>query len=856
MPTSSTETGTRQGGKLWPNWATILCCAMVSAASTAPVAYWPFEGSEGAVVIDRMGNVEEGRLFGVTRCPGQVGDGLRFPGTGGDGYVRVPDCEALQLQGAFTIQFWWHKTGEAVQIFVRKGEGRQANTYAYYEGGLHLVVSATDGQDYRVTGPALPDGWHHLAFTCDERRLCIIADGEIVGTGAAPGVRLFADESDLLIGTYAPGYKYCLGGVLDELCLSDTALPADRLEDEMEIARAVKPPTAQGPPPVFEPAAGVVVLAREGRPGATIVVAREASELQMAPARELQRVIRKLTGARLPIRRDDEQIAGNVVLVGESVRTRQMGLSGDALGGDAFIIKSGPGYLVLLGHDESMDGNATDGLTPGRCKTGTSHAVHAFLHDVCKVRWFMPGKLGEIVPHSPSLEVPALEHTEQPARLYVLGSFRSADGAGWAQRQLFGSSLLIKHSGGHLWYSMIPEKEHFAEHPEWFALIDGKRTGEGNHLCVSNEAMFAEAAAYLNSLFSEGYEWVELGQSDGWRRCRCERCEAADDYRSDGWWIPGCPADRIFSFHAALAEEALKAHPQGKVLLISYGPTGEVPGRLERLPDNVVVEFTHDPPELLERWNRFHHSFTSYVYWFGLYHEMGYGPKSSPTHVAAEMRRHRAAGSQAFFLCGGDECWGTEAPTYYVMAQLLRDPSLDEATLLRDFCDGLFGEAGGTMREYFTTFLEAADDYRAFTAAEVQTGEPYRAPNRSPEEVYRHCFPQARLLSCAALLQRAQAELTTDDERRRLQLFQDGFDYVRLTAEAFAAAQRHAEDDDEASRMALTECLRRRAELVEALVARGQASGADLPPVFRAGTEDLLFGPGKAYAGVFATDSQ
>jgi hypothetical protein len=302
------------------------------------VAYWPFDASEGAAVIDRMGNVDEGRLFGVTRGPGRVGDGLRFPGTGGDGYVRVPDCEALQLQAAFTIQFWWHKTGEAVQIFVRKGEGRQANTYAYYEGGLHLVVSATDGQDYRATGPPLPDGWHHLAFTCDDRRLCIIADGAIVGTGEAPGVRLFTDESDLLIGTYAPGYKHCLGGVLDELCVSDTALPADRLEDEMKIAQAVEPPAAQGPPPVFEPTAGGIVLARDGRPGASIVVAREASELQMAPARELQRVIRKLTGARLPIRRDDERVAGSVVLVGESVRTRQMGLSGGGLGGDAFTI--------------------------------------------------------------------------------------------------------------------------------------------------------------------------------------------------------------------------------------------------------------------------------------------------------------------------------------------------------------------------------------------------------------------------------------------------------------------------------------------------------------------------------------
>jgi len=822
----------------------LLCLLATAFVSAAPVAYWSFDEGSGTAIHDALGNADDGRTASATWTTGHTGGGLQLAGTGQDSFVRVPDCEALRFERSFTVQFWWQKTSDTVQIFVRKGEGSRANVYAYYEGALNFAVTGADGRGTSAVGPRVPDGWHHLAFTCDGQRLAIILDGAEVATAPLPGGRLFTDESDLLIGTYAPGYKYCLAGVLDELCLSDAALTADQLDAEVARARAAKPSAALGQTTAFKPTRGALVLARDRRAGATIVIARDATESQRAPARELQRVVQKMTGARLPIRTDDETVTGNVVLVGASALTRKLGLPAPPLTGDAFLIKSAPGRLVLLGHDDVLGGDAGNAFSPGRCKAGTSNAVQAFLHDVCGVRWYMPGTLGEVVPVTASLEVPLLDRREQPARQYVLGSFTWGEGARWARRQLFGSTVFIKHMGGHLWYSLIPEKQYFADHPDWFALLDGKRTGEGNHLCVTNREMFAEAVKNLKAIYAQGYEWVEMGQTDGWRRCRCEQCEAQDNYRTDGWWVPGVPADRIFQFHTALAGEIQQAYPGRKVLMISYGPTGEVPQRVKRFPDNVVVEWTHDPPELLARWGRFHHAFTSYVYWFGLYHKMGYGPKSSPAHVAAELRRHRQAGSQAFFLCGGDECWSTEGLTYYVMAELVRNPKLDEKTLVREFCSGLFGQAGGTMAQYFACFYAAADDYQAFTRAKVETGKPFMGPPRTPSEIYLHCFPAARLAQCEALLNRAATEVTDETQRRRLQFFRDGFDTVRLTTQAFAAVERK----DEA---ALAEALRQRAEQITQIGQHQQENGMDLPPVFRASPDELLSGPGKEYEAVF-----
>ena len=133
-----------------------------------------------------------------------------------------------------------------------------------------------------------------------------------------------------------------------------------------------------------------VVLAKDGKPQATIVIGKDASGLQRGPAKELQEYLRRITGATLPITDDGRPPQGDLVLVGASRLTREMGIDPQVLGGDAFVIKTTPGRLVLAGHDARLG----DSTSPKHTKCGTANAVSAFLHDVCGVRWFIPGKLG------------------------------------------------------------------------------------------------------------------------------------------------------------------------------------------------------------------------------------------------------------------------------------------------------------------------------------------------------------------------------------------------------------------------------------------------------------------------------
>ena len=488
-----------------------------------------------------------------------------------------------------------------------------------------------------------------------------------------------------------------------------------------------------------EPSSGaksVLSLVEDGKAQATIVVARDATDLQQAPAKELQEYLRKMTGATVPIADDGQALEGNLVLVGQSRLTREMGMDLSSLTGDSFVMKTVPGRLVLVGHDARARPNDPS----WRAKRGTANAVSAFLQDVCGVRWFMPGRLGEVVPQRKTLSVPPLERRETPYRLFSGGSFSRST---WAQRNFFGNQVFISPRGCHLWSVLIPPDKYFESHPDWFALIDGKRTkGDRRHayLCTSNRQMWAEALHNLKELHAPGYEMVVLCQVDGYRRCQCEACEAMDDYRINGWYLPGVPADRVWVFHDFLARELQKACPDRKLIVLAYGPTGEVPRQLKGLPDNVIVQWCHPTPAAVKRWKQFHDQFAAFGYWF-VSENRNYVPMPV-SGISAEFKRLASAGVRGFYFCGGDRCWAIHAPSYYLIGQLLRDPERDTGEVLDEFCQGLFKESAGAIKDYFQAYYEKTGHRWELMLPET-LGEPYDyVSHEKAQDLYLTGFPE------------------------------------------------------------------------------------------------------------------
>ena len=115
-----------------------------------------------------------------------------------------------------------------------------------------------------------------------------------------------------------------------------------------------------------------------------------------------------------------------------------------------------------------------------------------FLEDVVGVRWFLPGPRGQFIPRSLDLSVPRqLDRSFVPAIAFSSGRFPFGSKGQWLENVTPAAIAnnyrngIAATSGGHTYYAMVPE-HHFDEHPEYFALIDGKRTSDGHHLCSTN----------------------------------------------------------------------------------------------------------------------------------------------------------------------------------------------------------------------------------------------------------------------------------------------------------------------------------------------------------------------------------
>ena len=114
----------------------------------------------------------------------------------------------------------------------------------------------------------------------------------------------------------------------------------------------VSPASAAGP--------ASLTLVRDSKPVAAIVVAREPTRITEFAVQELQTHIKLITGTTLPVVNDQTTAKGPRVLVGESVATTKLGLSGDSFQTQEYVIRFLPDTLVLMGKDTRTSDAVTD----------------------------------------------------------------------------------------------------------------------------------------------------------------------------------------------------------------------------------------------------------------------------------------------------------------------------------------------------------------------------------------------------------------------------------------------------------------------------------------------------------------
>ncbi len=492
------------------------------------------------------------------------------------------------------------------------------------------------------------------------------------------------------------------------------------------------------------------VITENGRAKAEIICASDATAPERNAALELQKYIRKISGAALPVTETASAgVYGIYVGQTEAVKRLTGGFDWQSLAGDGILIRSDKNSLILAGDRPR----------------GALYAVYAFLEDFLGVRFLTPS--AEKVPENKTIRVrDGINYTHVPPFFSREAFFKpySADPAFAVKRRVNGHFNDIDGSwGGHVsllgwahtfgWF--VPGEKYFAAHPEWFSLINGTRSADNTQLCLSNdECVKALGDGVLEVLRKEKAPpaIISVTQNDNGAYCQCENCAAlAEKYG-------GTQSGLILHAVNQVADRVKEEFPEVKVETFAYWYSVDAPKNIKPR-DNVIVrlcnirnnfgtplyESAKRPGDenqqtnlsfvkSLKEWSRLTDNLFiwNYIVDFSNYYII------HPNFhcLKPDLKCFREYHAKAIFEQGDNynmtPCFN--ALKGYLTSRLLWDPDIDDDAVIKEFLQDYYGAAA----PYLYNVIDRCEK-------EVAKNDVYLScymPNLGwlPDEAYIYCF--------------------------------------------------------------------------------------------------------------------
>lgn len=448
-------------------------------------------------------------------------------------------------------------------------------------------------------------------------------------------------------------------------------------------------------------------------------------------AHELSAYLGRLTGTVPMVKTEDAAPADKAIFVGDTAVARAAGIEVAKLGEEEWIVRSVEQGVVVAG---------------GRPR-GTLYAAYHYLEGACGVRWWNPWE--EQVPQLREAPLTGLSLTGKPVLAYRdIYMLYGRDGGRFASRCRLnreGDARISPDYGGcrdygppyhvHTFYMYIPPKTYFADHPEYFSLVDGKRQADHHQLCLSNaevrQIFITKLKAYIADCEAKAKEAgtpapvvYDISQNDWGGQCQCEACQAIVKREGDS------EAGLLLDFINEIADAIKTDYPNVYIDTLAYQYTQKPPSTVQAR-DNVIIrlcdtrsnvtfpitdEENRDFRDFLLAWGRVAKNLRIWDYAVTYAKPQGL-PYPSVDTYADDFRfyaEHRVEGvfTELEFPVTAD----VRDYKVWLMAKLLENPYADTAALARDFTDGFYGPAGTLFRDYRALLRNSQNQKRAYLA--------------------------------------------------------------------------------------------------------------------------------------------
>jgi len=463
------------------------------------------------------------------------------------------------------------------------------------------------------------------------------------------------------------------------------------------------------------PATAGFALASGGKPRCVVIQQAGATAPEQHAVAELVWHLNQITGARFQVHTNPTAVPASAILVGPGALAAKLFPEVDfaKLGDEEFVVRTKGDRLLLAG---------------GRPR-GTLYAVYRFLQDQCGVRWWTPWATN--IPHRATLRIPGLNLRGRPPFEYRepfwFAGFdplwKVRNGANGENRRIppeWGGCVTYK-GFCHTFYPLVPPEKHFKDHPEWYSLINGKRTHDHAQLCLSNPALRDFVVERVKEWLREApdAQIISVTQNDWHGQCQCEPCKALDD-------AEGSPAGSMIAFVNYIAERIEPEFPRVAVDTFAYQYTRKPPKTLKPR-SNVIVRLCSiecnfreplDHPSNaafladLEGWSKICQRL--YIWDYTTDFAAYLLPHPNWFTLGANVRLFQKFGVRGVFEQGAYQGYGGEMGELraWVLAQLLWNPQQDDRALIREFLDGYYGQAAAKpIARYLELMHEASKGF-------------------------------------------------------------------------------------------------------------------------------------------------
>ena len=500
------------------------------------------------------------------------------------------------------------------------------------------------------------------------------------------------------------------------------------------------------PQPLYEPSAGPFFkISKSGKVQAQIIVSAESTYLEDFAASELQKYFEKISGVQLPIIKEGDSgkypfsfFLGNTKKAAEA----RIQPNEEKMGRDGFELKSIKKGLVIQGIND----------------LGTVFGVYELLERYFDVRWFMPGE--EYYPRNTTLKIGQINLIYKPSF-----TVRWVGRDEWALRHRMNSYVnaggrdvgIIWKWGYHTYGRLLPPEKYYADHPEYFSLVNGKRMVftdpryQGNQLCTTNPDVIREVARNLIDTLDANpdIEIISLSPDDNRRFCECENCRALDEPGRDFF---GERSNRFAIFHDEVAKIVKRERPNVFIKLGAYEMYLRPPLSEDYKPsDNQIIQVCHlwggchnhplgsdmckagetyEPKDkflpnqefekILDQWLEL----SPHVFIYEYYTIGGMSRANLPWPLVHTIRTdipfYRDKGVEGFYTQLSDDLFYRHGLNYYLAAKLTWNADLNVDALLNDYFEKFYGPAAVPAKDYFMTMEKSMQDWNKCVSYGIQ----------------------------------------------------------------------------------------------------------------------------------------